>query len=229
MLHSEEAVYSNDSQLKSEVHKDSKEKAKKEHAEFAHIIGVPMVFQNPELPTGCEVTALTMVLLHLGFDVDKCELAEDYLPKGQEGKVDFHYAFVGTPENKHAYGCYAPAIVKTATRYLEDMGKEEDYQVTDLTDSDLDELFSYVDQGIPVLVWGTIDNKESYLTTKWVVNGKEITWRAEEHCRVLTGYSKQMNTVEVNDPEEGTITYDMDIFEERYIEMDKQAVVVCEK
>ena len=35
--------------------------------------------QHPELPTGCEITSLAMVLMYYGFDTDKCELAEKYL------------------------------------------------------------------------------------------------------------------------------------------------------
>ena len=30
-----------------------------------------IIYQEPELPTGCEITALTMVLHYYGFDVDK--------------------------------------------------------------------------------------------------------------------------------------------------------------
>ena len=68
------------------------------------IEGVPMLFQDPELPTGCEVTALAMVLQYYGFDTDKCELSDVYLPKGAVGETDFHYAFVGEPREQHSYG-----------------------------------------------------------------------------------------------------------------------------
>ena len=76
------------------------------------------------------------------------------------------------------------------------------------------------------MVWGTMKNKESYLTTTWEVNGKTITWRAGEHCRVLEGYNKKLGIVQVNDPQEGVLTYDVSVFEERYNEMGKQAVVI---
>ena len=39
-------------------------------------LNVGMVVQNPELPTGCEVTALTMVLNFFGHDADKLEIDE---------------------------------------------------------------------------------------------------------------------------------------------------------
>lgn len=40
----------------------------------------PILWQMPELPTGCEITALTMTLQYYGFDVDKVTMAEEYLP-----------------------------------------------------------------------------------------------------------------------------------------------------
>lgn len=102
----------------------------------------------------------------------------------------------------------------------------QDYTVKDLTGMELKKLFRYVEEGIPVMVWGTMKNKESYLTTTWEVNGKTITWRAGEHCRVLVGYNKKLGIVQVNDPQEGVLTYDVSVFEERYNEMGKQAVVI---
>ena len=42
---------------------------------------VPRILQNPELPNGCEITSLCMLLRYLGFDADKCILADRYLPR----------------------------------------------------------------------------------------------------------------------------------------------------
>ena len=36
-----------------------------------HVLDVDVIYQRPELPTGCEVTSLTALLQYLGFDVDK--------------------------------------------------------------------------------------------------------------------------------------------------------------
>ena len=46
------------------------------------------ICQYPELPTGCEVTALAMVLGFYGQDVDKCELSDKYLDKGKIGETE---------------------------------------------------------------------------------------------------------------------------------------------
>ena len=48
------------------------------------IDGFQTVLQNPELPTGCEVTSLTQTLNYLGFNIDKLTLADNFMP------MDFH-------------------------------------------------------------------------------------------------------------------------------------------
>ncbi len=39
-----------------------------------------IIRQMPELPTGCEITALTMMLNYYGYSVDKMTMASEYLP-----------------------------------------------------------------------------------------------------------------------------------------------------
>lgn len=40
------------------------------------VLAVPNIMQNPELPTGCESVALTMLLHYWGYDtLEKCEIA----------------------------------------------------------------------------------------------------------------------------------------------------------
>ena len=69
----------------------------------------PILWQMPELPTGCEITALTMTLQYYGFDVDKVTMAEEYLPTvlarfyyDSEGNLcgpDLNQYFVGGPHH----------------------------------------------------------------------------------------------------------------------------------
>lgn len=41
----------------------------------------PILEQMPELPTGCEITAMTMALNYYGYEADKIQMAEKYLPQ----------------------------------------------------------------------------------------------------------------------------------------------------
>ena len=181
------------------------------------------ICQYPELPTGCEVTALATVLQYYGFNADKCDLADNYLDKGPVGTVDFHTAFPGDPRNKYSYGCYAPAIVTAANRYLEKQDTE--LKAYDITGIVFEELFSYTEKNIPVIVWCTIDLKPGHYTTTWNIDGKDITWYASEHCMVLLGQGG--NYVYAADPTTGTIeTYSKNLMETRYKELFEQAVII---
>lgn len=92
----------------------------------------PLIYQEPELPTGCEVTALTMVLNYYGYDVDKVTMATEYLPclpaefyYGENGVIygnDMVNYFVGDPTTEEGYICGAPAIMTAANAYLQSCG-----------------------------------------------------------------------------------------------------------
>ena len=46
----------------------------------AQIEDFPIIYQMPELPTGCEITALTMAVNYYGYPADKTVMASEYLP-----------------------------------------------------------------------------------------------------------------------------------------------------
>lgn len=100
------------------------------------------------------------------------------------------------------------------------------FKVYNLYGLSLDDLYKYVEDGKPVVIWSTIDLKETYRNITWDVDGKEIAWRANEHCMVLIGYDKDNNTCIVSDPLQGIKEYPRDLFNQRYEELGKQAVVV---
>lgn len=179
--------------------------------------------QYPELPTGCEITSLAMLLNYYGFSVDKCILSDVYLNKGEVGTVDFHKAFEGDPRSEDSFGCYAPVIVDTANRFLEDNNSE--LHAVDLTGTEFVDLLHYIDKKIPVITWGTLDCEEGYYSVTWNVDGVDFTWFTPEHCRVLLTYNDKY--VWAADPAYGEIVqYDREIFEDRYNSLQKQAVIL---
>lgn len=187
--------------------------------------GFTAISQLPDLPTGCEVTSLTMALNYKGVNADKKDLANNYLDKGKAGETDPKEKFIGNPTGSGSenFGCYAPVIVKTANKYLQ--AKNSSLKAKDVSGGELESLYSYIDKGTPVIVWGTIDCQEAKNTVTWTVNGKEVKWYSPEHCMCLCGYSE--NKISVGDPMKGSVVeYDMESFKKAYNSLFKQAVVI---
>lgn len=187
------------------------------------LLNISPVNQHPELPTGCEVTSLTMLLNYYGLYADKCDIADNYLTKGEVGTVDFRVAFEGDPRDSQSYGCYAPVIVDAANRYLSANGSG--YQAVEVSGQELEALFQYIDSKTPVMVWGTLDCREGYYSTVWHVDGRDLQWITPEHCMVLIGYDA--NSVTVADPFYGEIrTFDKETFRSGYNMLFRQAIVL---
>lgn len=71
-----------------------------------------VIGQLPELPTGCEITAVTMMLRYAGCDVNKVQLANE-MPRSS----DPNQGFVGSPFTNYGYGLWvAPGGVAPVVR-----------------------------------------------------------------------------------------------------------------
>ena len=185
-------------------------------------LDIPFVNQYPELPTGCEITALTTVLNYLGYNVDKLTMADYYLDKGKMGEVSPYKAFVGNPRDEDSCGAFAPVLVNSATKYLK--SQRSYMNVYNITGAQYNELLDYVDDGHPVLVWETMYMKEPYESCTWNIDGENIMWLSREHAMVLIGYTQ--STYIMADPLRGICEYDKELVETRYKSMGKQAIVI---
>lgn len=184
------------------------------------------ILQNPELPHGCEVTGLAILLSHYGISADKCELADRWLPKGAWGQTDFREAFVGDPRKRVASaGCFAPVIADTANWYL----TEGNHAVTAVAKENVSfpELLSMVEEA-PVLAWTTMDLQAPYIAQVWTVDGEELYWQNFEHCVVLTGYDLEKGILYGTDPLYGPCEYDMELFSIRFRTMYSQVIQMVE-
>ncbi len=192
------------------------------------------ISQDPELPVGCEITALAILLGYWGFNADKCDLARNYLPissgryKYEDGKTykdSFFDYFIGDPFSR-GYGCFSNAIESAADSYINDNGGG--YRVKNISGCDPDTLYRYLEDEIPVIVWATdgMIEPEYYETWYDIDTGEQLDWYLNEHCAVLVGFDMDKGTVTLNDPRKGIIDYDIDKFETRFSQMHSQALVI---
>lgn len=181
------------------------------------------ICQLPELPTGCEITALTMVLQYYGFDVDKETLADEFLEKGDADTADFRVVFAGDPHSYNALGCYSAAITDAANRYLDT--QETALHAYNLSEAPLKDLAACINNGIPVMVWTSLYCDGGFYTDTRIIDGEELTWYANEHCMVLLDIND--GTITAADPYNGLIMhYGFDNFWADYAELGMQAVIL---
>lgn len=192
------------------------------------------IYQLPELPTGCEITSLTMVLNFYGADVNKETLAESYLEKegfyNNGDKItrgpDYNYVFAGSPDDEHSFGCFPPCIVNAANACLEDLGFE--LHAKDVSGSSFYSLFDYIKEDRPVVLWMTMDLKRPKHQVSWNImdTDEKVTWPSNEHCVVLSGYNFYENTVTIYDPMRGITELNMENVRKRYDDIGKHAVII---
>ena len=193
----------------------------------------PVTLQMPELPTGCEITALTMTLNYYGYPADKTVMASEYLPTvspdlyyGEDGRLygpDMNEYFVGDPFTEDGIICGTGAIVTAADEYLSDMGSS--LRAVDLTGSSVEELYARVSMDQPVVVWVTISMADRGEVDGWYTeDGEFVGWSHGDHGAVLVGYTD--TTVTIADPISGEIEYDRAQFEEVFASWGNQCVVL---
>lgn len=205
-----------------EIKIDQKEKETEQLSTYR--LNVVPVLQLPELPTGCEITSLATVLNYYGYDISKTQLADEYLDCGKIGRTDPDEKFIGSPYDEHSCGCYSNVIADAARDFS--IKNNCNFKIYNLNGLSLDELYKYIENGSPVIIWATIDLMETYRNITWDIDGKEIAWRANEHCMVLIGYDKDNDTCIVSDPLKGIMEYPKELFNQRYEELGKQAVIL---
>lgn len=209
-------------------------RVRKDYDSNSVYIDMENVLQLPELPVGCEITALTILLRHCGFDADKTDLAKNYLPiswgntRTEDGKTykdSFFDYFIGDPFSR-GYGCFANAIENAANAYIADHGGG--FTVKNISGAHPDVLYDYLAEGTPVLCWATDGMIEPEYYETWYDNatGEQLDWYLNEHCFVLAGFNMSGNIVTLNDPMKGIIDYNINKFETRYDQMYKQAIVI---
>lgn len=193
------------------------------------LLDAPIIGQMPELPRGCEVTSLSMLLQYAGVGTDKLTLAREVKKNPAEYKLADGNIYFGNPNegfvgNMYTYtepglGVYHKPIAELAERYLP--GK-----IKDITGAEFSELKTHLSDGRPVWViintlYKRID--ESYFQTWYTPSGK-VKVTTKEHSVLVTGYDQEY--VFFNDPLTGEKNRKapMHDFEQAWVQMGKQAI-----
>lgn len=192
------------------------------------ILNATSIKQLPELPTGCEATALTMLINYNNINVSKTEVAKampkssaPYLSNGKYVAAHPNDYFIGNPFSANSYGAYAPVIAKTLNNYLPG-------RAINLTNKSFDAILEYIDAGQPVVMWVTIDMRNTYKGRTWQTPYGSFTWTAPQHAVLMTGYDNEY--IYYNDPTTGTNRKtSKEVFINRWASLGKQAVTVSIK
>lgn len=185
------------------------------------VISMQNVRQRPQLPTGCESVALTMVLKYYGFSLSKTTIASRYLSRSGS---NFVTKFWGSPFSSSGGGIYSPGLTTTANKYLK--AQKSALKAYDLTGIRFSDLYRYVDANIPVIVWNSMYMYNPVGVYSYRANGKRWTFYRYEHCVVFCGYDKKKGKVLINDPLSGLVWRKASSFERIYNKMGKMAVVI---
>ena len=187
-------------EFRSDVHSDrtvvvyQKETLVKESV----LLNIPAIQQFPELPRGCEVTSLAMLLNFAGVAVDKLTLADEipkvpYLHDGYYGNP--HRGFVGNmyTYNERGLAVYHEVITNLANQYLPN-------NIDNLTGDSFYAVQKKLNEGKPV--WVIVGSTFTFLPEEhwktWNTIDGEIKITTKTHSVLVTGYDE--NNVYFNDP-----------------------------
>ncbi|SDK09147.1 C39 family peptidase [Sediminibacillus albus] len=194
------------------------------------VLEAPIIQQYPQLPRGCEVTSLAMLLQFHGIDASKMKLADEIAKDDTPYKQTEDGVFFGNPAkgfvgdmyslSNPGYGVYHQPIAELAETYAGD-------KVHDFSGGSFYEIFKHINNNHPVWV---ITNtafkklpKSSFQTWKTPQGPIDITMK--EHSVLVTGYDETFiyfNDPLVNKQRKAPI----DDFEEAWVQMGKQAITV---
>ncbi len=185
------------------------------------------ILQYPELPRGCEVTSLAMLLNAAGIKVDKMELASKVRKDTSfrdeiDGEMFWgspYYGFVGDMYNSSSdgYGVYNQPIYDLAYEYMPN-------NVVNISGCEFSFVESFISKGYPV--WVIITGEYALLPDssfqKYMTSYGEINITQREHSVLVTGYDS--NYVYINDPLEKKIKVPRSDFIDSFNQMGNQAI-----
>lgn len=161
-------------------------------------LNVPLENQWPELPNGCEVTSLSMLLNYYGIKTNKMELAQkikhisSFSDDGQY-RGNPHIGFVGYMSQANAGWCvYNEPLYNVARLYTN--------RIRNASGDDFDQLIYLVSSGHPVMIITTLKFRPVNDMQTWQTKQGKVNVTPSSHACVITGYNKAKDLVYINDP-----------------------------
>jgi uncharacterized protein YvpB len=198
------------------------------------VLSAPEIRQLPELPNGCEVTSLAMLLAAVHRPVPKLELARrlptDPTPPTFSGDGSGFYSVArwGDPNRGFVGSVYGDGIGYAIyhgplTRFLAQLMPG---RAVDLTGHSFDDVLTHVAHGVPVVMWVTTTFAPTDDWVTWQAHGSRVRGTTFEHAVLLVGYDK--TSVYVNNPLNGEREQRVSraLFEAAWRQLGQQAVTV---
>jgi uncharacterized protein YvpB len=168
------------------------------------LLSVPTQSQLPDLPNGCEVTSLSMLLTAGGIPVDKDVLAReqatDPTPPVFSGPPGDFYsisrwgnpnrAFVGNVEG-YGYGIYHAPLARL-------LNSKTNGHALDLTGRPFSEILARLRLGTPIVVGTTSTFAPPTRWVTWTTPEGPVRATQLEHAVLLVGYTRER--LVVNNP-----------------------------
>jgi|APAga8741244001_1050109.scaffolds.fasta_scaffold02395_2 uncharacterized protein YvpB/SH3-like domain-containing protein len=194
------------------------------------LLNVPLIKQRPELPSGCEATALAMALKYYGQNVSKTTIANQ-MPRDKTAVKRYSDGTIkiwGDPEVGFVGDPYGNGITINPAPLKKVLDKYRKGGVA-LYGKNFSVVEDYVKKGKPTLVWFTttheMPTKRTWKTTK----GKTVQAPRPLHCIVVTGVDSKyvyFNDGESNKNSGKNVKVEKSKFIKIYDAMGKRALVV---
>lgn len=160
-------------------------------------LNVPLEKQLPDLPNGCEVTSLAMLLKYYDVNVSKLELSSNIKHVssfiGNDYRGNPHIGFVGYMSIKNAGWCvYNESLYDVAKKYTK--------RIRNYTGNDFVRVLKLVSKGHPVMIITTLKFDRVNNMQTWSTKQGKVNVTPSSHACVITGYNKKKGIVYVNDP-----------------------------
>lgn len=194
-------------------------------------LNVPLAYQYPAHPTGCESYATVAVLKYLGYNISEAKFISKYLDK--LGRYDnkasnydnvFDKYFVGDPSNNKGLLANPPVMIKAVNKYFKEI-KSKKYEVVDTTGMSLEKLLkSEIGNGNPAVIWLTIGYKVP--VKKYYFKSPRYS---PSHTLVLSGYDLSKGIVYLTDSISGKRTMNYSLANKIYNIIGRKSFILKKK